>query len=144
MSTTTERKTTRFGGFRGGDIQEFYASEFRPEPSPVEPFRRRVIQWFFAAKQLRILEAVVLADNAATEDLASHRIVCSVLIAFGEFASDYARQREKELNLEAVGLTVECIEAETRLLHDNFKMFHDDTLSHSEAEAVLKEAFNEA
>src|SRR2546425_1568865 len=30
----------------------------------------------------------------------------------------------------------------SRMLRDNFKMFHDNTMSHSEAEAVLKEALD--
>ena len=51
---------------------------------------------------------------------------------------------KSETSLSAVGLSVECIEAETRLLRDNFKMFHDITMSRSEADAVLKEAFHEA
>lgn len=144
MSTKTERKSTRYGGDRGGNILEFYTEEFRPEPSPVELFRQHVIQWFLAAKTLRQFETMRLTDRPTAEDLASHRMICSALIAFGEFASHYARQLKNEVNLEAVGLSVECIEAETRLLHDNFRMFHDNTLASSEAEALLKEAFNEA
>ena len=71
-------------------------------------------------------------------------MVCSALITFGEFASNFARQLKQAVNLEIVGLSVECIEAETRLLRNNFKMFHDDTMTLGEAESVLKKAFNEA
>ena len=138
----TETKA-RFGGHRGGNILEFYTAEFRPEPSPVGIFRQHVIQWFFAAKHLRFFEANRLTDNPTPEDLASHRMVCSALITFGEFAGNFARKSKSQVDLASVGLSVESIEAETRLLRNNFKMFHDNTISYHEADAVLKEAFNE-
>lgn len=140
----TTQGQARFGGHRGGNILEFYTEEFRPEPSPVEVFRQHVIQWFFAVKHLRFFETNRLTDQPALEDLASHRMVCSALITFGEFASNFARRCKPEVNLAAMGLSVESIEAETRLLRNNFKMFHDNTISYAEADAVLKEAFNEA
>lgn len=133
----------RFGGHRGGNILEFYTEEFRPEPSPVEVFRQHVIQWFFAAKHLRFFEANRLTDHPTAEDLASHRLVCSALITFGEFASNFAGKNKSEVNLTSVGLSIESIGAETRLLRNNFKMFHDNTMSYSEADSVLKEAFDE-
>ena len=141
---STGQRTARFGGLRGGNILEFYAEEFRPEPSSVEIFRQHVIEWFFAAKHLRYFEAIKLTDLPSDEDLSSHRLVCSALITFGEFANNFARQFKTEVNLESLGLSVECIEAETRMLRNNFKMFHDDMMSRDEAESVLKEAFNEA
>ncbi len=67
-------------------------------------------------------------------------MVCSALITFGEFASNFARN-EEEMNLNSVGLSVENIEAETRLLRDNFRMFHDDTMSCDEAEEIMGEVF---
>lgn len=140
----TEQITARYGGPRGGNILEFYTEEFRPQPSTAELFRQHVIQWFFAAKHLRMFEAVRLSEKPGAEDLASHRMVCSALITFGEFASNYIRKNPKEVDLAAVGLSVDCIEAETRMLRDNFKMFHDNTITHAEAETVLKEAFHEA
>lgn len=143
MSQATQSQA-RFGGHRGGNILEFYTEEFRPEPSPIELFRQHVIQWFFAAKHLRFFEANKLTDQPTAEDLASHRMVCSALITFGEFASNFARKCKTQINLAAVGLSVESIEAETRLLRNNFKMFHDNTMSYFEADSVLKEAFNEA
>ena len=146
MSSPTQEaseRATRFGGHRGGNILEFYTQEFRPEPAPAEIFRQHVIQWFFAAKHLRFFEANRLSDQPTPEDLASHRMVCSALITFGEFASNFARQSKREVDLGAVGLSVECIEAETRLLRNNFKMFHDDTMTLPEAENLLREAFNE-
>lgn len=142
MNATATATATSFGSHRGGNILEFYTEEFKAEPSPVEMFRQHVIQWFFAAKTLRFFEAYKLTDKPSNEDLASHRMVCSALITFGEFASHFSRQ--SKLDLAAVGLSVDSIEAETRLLRYNFKMFHDNTISPSEADNVLKEAFNEA
>lgn len=142
MSQVTESQQ-RFGGHRGGNILEFYTEEFRPEPTSNEIFRQHVIQWFFAAKHLRYFETIRLTDKPAAEDLASHRMVCSALITFGEFASNFARRSKSEVNLEAVGLSVENIEAETRLLRNNFRMFHDNTISYAQADSVLNEAFNE-
>jgi hypothetical protein len=103
-----------------------------------------IVEWFFAAKHLRIFEAVQLVNNPTGEDLASHRMVCSALITFGEFATNFARQNEQVADLKSIGLAIESIEAETRLLRDNFRMFHDDTISEKEAEDVLKGAFDEA
>jgi hypothetical protein len=142
MSQVAERPAG-LGGHRGGNMLEFYTEEFRPEPAPMEIFRQRVIQWFFAAKHMRFFEANQLTDKPAPEDLASHRKVCLALIAFGEFAGNVARKGRSQDDLAAVGLSVECIEAETRLLRNNFKMFHDQTISYAEADAVLKEAFHE-
>jgi hypothetical protein len=129
---------------RGGNILEFYTEEFRPEPSPAEAFRQQVIEWFFAAKHLRYFEVNKLTSNPTPEDLATHGMVCSALITFGEFASNFARERKDQMNLAMMGLSVECIEAETRLLRNNFRMFQDHTISYAEADDVLKEAFHEA
>jgi len=133
----------RLGGQRGGNILEFYTQEFRPESSTGELFKQHVIQWFFAAKHLRKFEANNLTDNPTVEDLASHRMICLALITFGEFAAQFARKEKKTADLEVVGLSVECIEAETRLLRSNFKMFHDDTMTFKEADSLLAEAFHE-
>jgi hypothetical protein len=43
MSQATE-SPPHFGGRRDGNILEFYTEEFKPEASPVEIFRRQVIQ----------------------------------------------------------------------------------------------------
>ena len=72
-------------------------------------------------------------------------MVCAALITFGEFASNFVRAgKSPEADLSVVGLTVDSIEAETRLLRNNFKMFHDNLMSSDEAEKILSEAFNEA
>jgi hypothetical protein len=143
MSQVIETQSP-LGGRRNGNIIEFYSAEFGPEPTSVEVFRQRVVQWFFAAKHLRFFEASQLTEKAAPEDLATHRLACSTLITFGEFAGSFARKSEAQVNLANVGLSVESIEAETRLLRNNFKMFHDQTISYTEADAMLKEAFHEA
>lgn len=142
-SQTVSERAVRFGGPRGGNILEFYTEEFRAEASPIEVFRQHLIQWFFAAKHLRFFEVSRLTDKPAPDDLSSHRMVCSALITFGEFATNFARKSNSQLDLAAFGLSIESIEAETRLLRNNFKMFHDDTITAEEAESVLKEAFNE-
>ena len=146
MSTTakpTDEPMPRLEGYRRGNILEFYAEEFRPEPAPVELFRQHLIQWFFAAKHLRYFEVIRLTDKPMPEDLASHRMVCSALISFGEFAASFCKQFKGQVDLPSVGLSVECIESETRLLQNNLRMFHDHTMSRSEADAVLREAFHE-
>lgn len=122
---------------------EFYTEEFRPEQTSIEVFRQHLIQWFFAAKHLRIFEALVLVKDPTGDNLASHRMVCSALITFGEFASNHVHQ-SNNINLSVVGLSVKDVEAETRMLRDNFKMFHDDTMSESQAEELLGKAFNES
>lgn len=142
MATTAHKKTV-LGGVRGGNILEFYAEEFKPQASPIGLFRQHLASWFFAARLLRIFEANKLTSAPAEEDLASHRVACSALITFGEYASIFARKQPAELDLQSLGITVESIEAETRLLRDNFRMFHDQTMSEQEAESVLM-ALNEA
>jgi hypothetical protein len=141
MLEQASEQVTRFGGHRGGNILEFYTEEFRPEPSPVEVFRQHVVQWFFAAKHLRIFEVRNLTDTPREEDIESHRLVSSALITFGEFATIFAKANKQALNLESLGLTVESIEVETRLLRDSFKMFHEETMTIAEANQLLEEAF---
>src|SRR5947209_19929991 len=88
----TSERAARFGGHRGGNILEFYTHEFRPESTTAELFRQHIIQWFFAAKHLRFFEVNRLSEKPTEADLASHRMVCSALIAFGEYASNTVRQ----------------------------------------------------
>lgn len=132
----------RMGGHRGGNILEFYPQEFKPEPSPIEIFRQHVIQWFFASKHLRFWENAQLVESPKSNDMATHRMVCSSLITFGEFAANFVR--DTNVNLAAVGIDLKAIEAETWMLRQNFRMFHDETMSCAEAEDILKEVFDEA
>lgn len=141
MLEQTSERVTRFGGYRGGNILEFYAEEFRPEPSPLDVFRQHVVQWFFAVKHLRRFEVRYLTDSPNKEDLESHRMVCSALITFGEFATIFAKKMKQSLDLESLGLSVEAIEVETRLLRDSFKMFHDNTMTVAQANALLESVF---
>jgi hypothetical protein len=142
MGTTTSERKTAMGGPRGGNILEFYTEEFKPQPSGAELFRQHVVQWFFAAKHVRMFEALRLTvEKPSEDDLRSHRMVCSTLITFGEFASIFARRESEQAGLSALGVTVEDIEAETRLLRDNFRMFHDHPMADEEADRVLAEAF---
>jgi len=146
MSTITQKTpatpSVLLGGHRGGNILEFYPAEFKPEPSPVEIFRQHVVQWFFASKHLRYWENRELTQDPEERDLATHRMVCASLITFGEFAANFAKNMG--INFATVGIAVEAIEAETKMLRYNFRMFHDDTMSCDEAENILKEAFHEA
>src|SRR5262245_56976373 len=129
---------------RGANPIEFYAEEFRQEPSSADGFRQQVVEWFFAVKHLRFFEVNRLTYNSDPEDLRIHRLVCSALINFGELAAMRAARLRSESGLESLGLSTECVEAETRLLRDNFKMFHDRTMSLSEAESILSDAFHES
>lgn len=141
MLKQTDKRATRFGGYRGGNILECYTEDFRPEPSPFQMFRQHVVQWFFAVKHLRRFEVTNLTDSPQLEDLNSHKLVCSTLITFGQFAVKFARENKTGANLESLGLTVEAIEVEIRLLQDSFGMFHDDTMTLSDAKNILEEAF---
>src|SRR5437016_4000450 len=102
----TSERAVGFGGHRGGNILEFYTQEFRPEPAPADVFRQHIIQWFFAAKHLRFFEVSKLSEHPTPDDLASHRMVCSALITFGEYASNFANHNREVANLEVVGLSV--------------------------------------
>jgi hypothetical protein len=133
--------TSRLAGRGSGNILEFYPEQFRPKPAPVELFRQHVAQWFLAVKHLRLFEVLRLTDGPSPEDIRSHRLVCSALITFGEFATVFGSDPNNNLDLELVGLSLGSIEAETRLLRNNFKMFHDDSMTLDEAENVLGKAF---
>jgi hypothetical protein len=72
--------------------------------------------------------------------LRAHRVVIADLIADGEILAWQARQAEA--GISQVGFTVEDIEAETRLLRDNFRMFHEP-MPAAEAERILEVAFGQ-
>ena len=145
MNTAREPQTPRLGGRRGGNILGFCLVEFQLQPSPPLVFAKHVIEWFFAAKQMRIYEYELALGSPRSEDLEGHRSFCSALIAFGEFASGFAKENSKAREaLAAFEVPAESIEAETRLLRNNLKMFHDGSMSNKEADAVLDEVFGEA
>ena len=145
MSNATESPTSRLGGQRDGNILGFYPAAFPPQPSTPQTFAKHVIQWFYAAKYTRAFEYELALASPSAEALAGHRFVCSTLITFGEFASGFAKANATAREtLASLDVTAESIEAETRLLKNNLKMFHDSSMSMKEAAAVLDEVFGEA
>lgn len=137
-----EPATSVMGGHRRGNILQLFPREFKPEPTADAMFRQHVAQWFLATKMLRYWESELLNNGSAGEkDLAMHRLACSTLITFGEFASMFAREHEGSLNLQAINVKVVDIEAETRLLRGNFKMYHDPGMTDDQAEDILSNAF---
>jgi hypothetical protein len=104
------------------------------------PLLAEAVRWFEHCRMLRDFENERLLGNHNPEDLGAHRVVISDLIADGELLAWQARQ--EEVDLSAAGFKVEDIEAETRLLHDNFVMFHR-RMPAAEAEQVLEVAFGQ-
>jgi hypothetical protein len=120
---------------------EFFLDEFEPYVFSVETFRQKVVEWFFAAKCLRSFEDQRLGNESVdSNDLAEHRVACETLVAFGKFASAFARGNE--IDLSSIGTDVESISARTRLLEDRFVMFHDTRMTTEEAERKLQELFS--
>ena len=109
----------------------------RPEVSLLA----EAVRWFEHCRMLRDFENKHLLANAGTEDLRAHRVVIADLIADGEVLAWQARQ--SSVDLSPVGFTVEDIEAETRLLRDNFRMFHEP-MPAGEAERILEVAFGQS
>lgn len=93
------------------------------------------VRWFEHCRVLRDFESKHLLVNPRPEDLRAHRVVIADLIADGEIIAWQARQ--SEIDLSAVEFTVADIEAETRLLRDNFRMFHEP-MPAAVAERVLE------
>ena len=96
------------------------------------------VRWFEYCRMLRDFESKHLLVNAEADNLRAHRVVIADLIADGEIMAWQARQSEADLS--PVGFTVADIEAETRLLRDNFRMFHEP-MPTEEAERILEAAF---
>ena len=109
---------------------------YQLEAQTHEGFRLRLAQWFGEAAQCRV-DLAFGADSSAHHDL--QRGLLTSLVAYGEWAQRQAR-REK-IDLSAIGVKVEDIAAETRLLRDTFRSAFDNALSSAEADAVLKEVF---
>lgn len=96
------------------------------------------VRWFEYCRMLRDFESKHLLVNPSAENLRAHRVVIADLIADGEIIAWQARQSATDLS--AAGFTVADIEAETRLLRDNFRMFHEP-MPTTEAEQILEAAF---
>jgi hypothetical protein len=90
---------------------------------------------------LRDFENKHLLTKPKGDDLRVHRVVIADLIANGEILAWQARQ--SGIDFSAVGFRVEDIEAETRLLRDNARLFHEP-MPASEAERVLEDVFGQS
>lgn len=105
------------------------------------PLMAEAVRWFEHCRMLRDFENQHLLANPAPDDLHAHRVVLADLIADGEILAWQARQ--SSVDLGQVGFAVEDIEAETRLLRDNFRMFHEP-MPVAEAEKILEAAFGQS
>lgn len=104
------------------------------------PLLAEAVRWFEHCRLLRDFENEHLLSNPRLEDLRAHRVVITDLIADGEVLAWQARQGG--VDLSSVGFKVEDIEAETRLLRDNFRMFQEP-MPAEQAEQVLEAAFGQ-
>jgi len=104
------------------------------------PLLAEAVRWFEHCRLLRDFENQHLLSNPSPEDLRAHRVVIADLIADGEILAWQAAQGETDLS--QAGFKVEDIEAETRLLRDNSRMFHEP-MPITEAEKVLEVVFGE-
>ena len=105
------------------------------------PLLAEAVRWFEHCRMLRDFENKHLLADRGAEDLRAHRVVIADLIADGEILAWQARQSGADLG--PVGFTVEDIEAETRLLRDNFRMIHEP-MAAAEAGQILEAAFGQS
>jgi hypothetical protein len=105
------------------------------------PLAAEAVRWFEHCRMLRDFENKHLLADRGAEDLHAHRVVIADLIADGEILAWQARQ--SAVDLRPVGFSVEDIEAETRLLRDNFRMFHEP-MAAAEAAQILEAAFGQS
>lgn len=111
-------------------------TSFTPELQQAEAFRRQVAQWFYAAQDSRVVLA--LTDSSAV-DQQHLRGLFSSLIAWGEWAQ--TQIRAERIDLSPIGVSLQDVSAETRILRDTFRSAFDNCLSQDEAADVLKEVF---
>src|SRR5258706_12943669 len=104
------------------------------------PLLAEAVRWSELCRKLRDFENDHLLVDPDPQDLRAHRVVIADLIADGEILAWQARQDSVEL--ASAGFRAEDIEAETRLLRDNFRMFHESMPS-AEAERILEAAFGQ-
>jgi hypothetical protein len=105
------------------------------------PLLAEAVRWFEHCRMLRDFENKHLLALPSGDDLCAHRVVIADLIADGEILAWQARQSGADLSV--VGFRIEDIEAETRLLRDNARMFHEP-MPTAEAEQVLEGAFGQS
>src|SRR6267378_1897199 len=99
------------------------------------PVLAEAVRWFEHCRMLRDFENKHLLTKPSQDELRVHRIVIADLIADGEIFAWQGRQ--SAIDFSAVGFRVEDIEAETRLLRDNARMFHEPMVV-AEAERVVE------
>lgn len=96
-------------------------------------------KWFEICRYFRLAENKLLAERQPNlEARAQHRVVISDLIAEGELLAYTARQEGEDFN--AVGFTVEDVEAETRRLRESYTAIHEP-MDRDEANQILEAAF---
>src|SRR5207247_5325520 len=105
------------------------------------PLLAEAVRWFEHCRMLRDFENKHLLAQPREEDLRAHRLVIADLIADGEILAWQARQGGTDFS--AVGFRIEDIEAETRLLRDSARMFHEP-MPADEAERILEAAFGQS
>jgi hypothetical protein len=106
--------------------------------SPILP---EAVRWFEHCRMLRDFENERLLEGPSPEDLRAHRVVLADLIADGELLAWQARHDGTDF--APVGFKVEDLEAEVRLLRDNFSMFHEP-MPAAEAEGILEAVFGKS
>ena len=99
------------------------------------------VRWFEHCRILREFENKHLLLNPGADNLHAHRVLIADLIADGEILAWEARQSEADLS--PADFTVTDIETETRLLRDNFRMFHEP-MSPAESGRILEAAFGQS
>ena len=87
------------------------------------PLLAEAERWFAHCRMLRDFENTRLLASPTTEDLLAHRVISADLIADGEILAWEARQSRTDFS--EVSFSIEDIEAETRLLRDGTRMFHE-------------------
>ena len=109
---------------------------YQPEMQSAEAFRLKLAQWFLEATQCRF--DISLSEGSAA-DIDRKRGMLTSLIAYGEWAQ--MQTGKEKLDLSPIGVTLEDVAAETRILRDTYRSTFENALSTAEAEAVLKEVF---
>ena len=117
-------------------VSAFRLTGYQLEAQTHEAFRLKLAQWFGEANQCRI-DLALTEGPAANRDL--QRGMLTSLIAYGEWAQ--LQTRREKIDLSPIGVKLEDIAAETRILRDTYRSAFDNALSSAEADAVLKEVF---
>lgn len=120
----------------GGRQTTMRIASFSPEMQAEDEFRRDVAQWFFAALQCRV--GIVRLDDSPEEMDINRRFLAS-LIGWGEWAEQQARI--SGIDLSPIGVTIDDVAAETRILRMTHRSAFENVFSTEEAEAIVKEVF---